>query len=116
VRKHLTLTYVPSSKKVSLKSQLEKVWEQTGVLPKRLEELLADIPSAGRDLWTFFWEIKTAEELTWTEVLSYSTYTGVEFELWEVQLFFAMNAEYNKYVHSVEMPKKDNSKAGPKKR
>lgn len=116
MRKHLTLNYVSGKKKVSLKAQLEKVWEQTGVLPSRLEELLPDIPQAGSSLWGMFWDIKTGEEISWIDVISYMQYIGIELEYWEIQTIFAMNGAYNKYIQDVEMPKKEEGKKPPQKK
>lgn len=116
MRKHLTLNYVSGKKKASLRVQLEKVWEQTGIMPKRLEELLPDIPAEGTDIWMTFWDIKTGEDLTWTEVVSYMQYMGIELDYWKVQTLFSMNLVYNKYIQEVEMPKKEEGKKPQQKK
>jgi hypothetical protein len=113
VKKHLTLNYISSKKKVSLRSQLEKVWDQIGQIPPKLEELSPDVPAAGVDLWNFFWDLKTGETITWNEILSYSQYIGIEFELWQISVFFAMNAEHNKYIQEVEFPENKTPKNKP---
>lgn len=66
------------------------------------------IPSAGRDLWTIFWELKVEESITWTEVYNYCWFNEIELDPNEVQIIMAMNGEYNKYIQEVETPKQSN--------
>lgn len=113
---HLTLTFIPSKKKTSLLKELEQVWEQTGVKPAKLEELQADIPQSGKDLWDFFWEVKQQETLSWQEIMAFCGYYGLDLSPPEIQIIFAMNSAYNKYINNVELDNKPkgNGKA-PKK-
>lgn len=118
VQKHLTLNYIPQNKKVSLKSQLNNVWEQTGQKPDKLEELEPDIPHAGKDLWSFFWEVKTGEELSWADIYSYCTFHGFILEPFEAGMLIAMNGTYNSYVKDVDIkkPREDMEKKNRKNR
>ena len=98
------------------------MWEQTGSKPDALINLSPDIPEAGFDLWNIFWDLKTGENITWSEVESYSKFYGISFDSWEISTLMTMNAEYNKFVQDEEVNKprkeaeKNQKKANPRKR
>jgi hypothetical protein len=110
VDKYLRLNYIPNDTKVSKRSVLNQVWEQTGQKPEELENLEPTIPSAGRDIWFIFWEIKTGEEISWADIDAYCRFNDIELDMYTISVILAMNSTYNSYISKVEFRDKHKNK------
>lgn len=93
-----------------MRSQLEQVWEQTGIKPSDLE--LDDLPVEIEYLREVFWELWDGENLKWSELFYYQKI--MEFELDGGEIFILKNG-YSKCLSWINDKMRPKKKPAPKK-
>lgn len=87
-------------KGVTNRKRLQQVWETTGEKPPELVDI--EIPVAGMDLFSSFWEIRGSKSIDWERLYYYGKYTGLYFTFEEIRILFAMNNVADKWIADKE--------------
>lgn len=72
---------------------MQQVWKTTGVQPKELADQ-PELPEELRYLWEWFWELRSNQILTFTEIHFWSQLTQKRLRGWEVELLRTLDRIY----------------------
>jgi hypothetical protein len=84
----------------SKRSQLLHVVESTEIEPVELNE--PEVPEMYLNVWIYFWELKMAGNLSYTEILNYMLVTAEKISPVTVRLIIKLNAEYETEVIRIQ--------------
>lgn len=80
------------------------MWEQTGNRPKELRDI--EVPYAGLDIFTVFWDVfKHDTGVSWEDLYYYTAYTGEYLNGEELAIVRALSSAAKKWIM-----KKENAK------
>lgn len=92
---------------VSKRSQLEQVWDQTGIKPKELE--IDFLPEDVSYLREIFWDLWDGEGIKWSEIYFYQEIMDLELDGEELILLKGANSKCANWMRDKHKPKKPKS-------